>query len=99
MDDINNRILEELVAIRKLLTIFSQDKLAGFNEHIKEKYLKTEQRQKMYDLFDGTKSLKDISSEVGTSSEAVRQFAVQMEKDGLVECITVNKVKCYKRLF
>ena len=64
--DINERILEELVAIRKMLTILSQDKLSDFNEQLRTKYLTTEQRQKMYDLFDGTKTLKEISVEVGT---------------------------------
>lgn len=44
--DINERILEELVAIRKMLTILSQDKLSDFNEQLRTKYLTTEQRQK-----------------------------------------------------
>ena len=48
---INEQILEELIMIRKLLTILSQDKLADFNEQIKNRYLTTEQRKKMYDLF------------------------------------------------
>lgn len=97
--DINERILEELVAIRKMLTILSQDKLSDFNEQIKTKYLTTDQRQKMYDLFDGTKTLKEISAEVGTSSEAVRLFAVSLEKAGLLEYVVSAKSKCPKRLF
>lgn len=96
--DINERMLEELIAIKKMLTILSQDKLADFNDHIKNKYLTTEQRQKMYDLFDGTRSLKEISDEVGTSSEAVRLFAVSLEKAGLLEYVTNSKAKCPKRL-
>ena len=97
--DINDRILEELVAIRKMLTILSQDKLSDFNEQIKVKYLTTEQRQKMYDLFDGTKTLKEIGEEIGTSSEAVRLFAVSLEKVGLIEYVIANKSKCPKRIF
>lgn len=97
--DINERILEELVAIRKMLTILSQDKLSDFNEQIRTKYLTTDQRQKMYDLFDGTKTLKEISAEVGTSSEAVRLFAVSLEKAGLLEYVVSAKSKCPKRLF
>lgn len=97
--DINERILEELVAIRKMLTILSQDKLSDFNEQLRTKYLTTEQRQKMYDLFDGTKTLKEISVEVGTSSEAVRLFAVCLEKAGLLEYVVNAKSKCPKRLF
>ena len=96
---INERILEELIMIRKLLTILSQDKLADFNEQIKNRYLTTEQRKKMYDLFDGTKSLKEIGEEVNTSSEAVRLFAVSLEKAGLIEYVSNTKAKCPKRLF
>jgi len=97
--DINEQILDELVAIRKMLTILSQDKLSDFNEQVKAKYLTTEQRQKMYDYFDGTKTLKEIGEEVCTSSEAVRQFAVSLEKAGLLEYIVIGKSKCPKRLF
>lgn len=96
---INEQILEELIMIRKLLTILSQDKLADFNEQIKNRYLTTEQRKKMYDLFDGTKSLKEIGEEVNTSSEAVRLFAVSLEKAGLIENVSNTKAKCPKRLF
>lgn len=97
--DFNERILEELVTIRKMLTILSQDKLFDFNEQIKTKYLTTEQRQKMYDFFDGTKTLKEIGEDVGTSSEAVRLFAVSLEKAGLLEYTVIGKSKCPKRLF
>ena len=96
---INEQILEELIMIRKLLTILSQDKLADFNEQIKNRYLTTEQRKKMYDLFDGTKSLKEIGEELNTSSEAVRLFAVSLEKAGLIEYVSNTKAKCPKRLF
>ena len=97
--DTNERILEELITIRKLLTIFAQDKLDEFQASIKSKYLTTSQRQQMYDLFDGTTSLKDIGVAVGTSSEAVRQFAVALEKAGLVEYVLNGKTKFPKRVF
>lgn len=97
--DTNEKILQELIAIRKMLTILSQDKLADFNEQIRSRYLTTEQRQKMYDQFDGTKSLKEIGDEVGTSSEAVRLFAVSLEKAGLIEYVVSAKSKFPKRLF
>ena len=45
--DVNEQILEELKAIRRLLTIFSQDKLDEFNEKIKAKYLTTPKREQM----------------------------------------------------
>ena len=98
---INEQILEELIMIRKLLTILSQDKLADFNEQIKNRYLTTEQRKKMYDLFhkEITLVLKEIGEEVNTSSEAVRLFAVSLEKAGLIEYVSNTKAKCPKRLF
>ena len=98
--DYNQQIIEELKAIRRLLTIFSQDKLEEFNENIKTKYLTTPQRQQMYELFDGTKSLKEISTVVNVSSEAVRQFAVSLEQAGLIEYVIVSgKQKNPKRIF
>ena len=45
---INEQILEELIMIRKLLTILSQDKLADFNEQIKNRYLTTERKCMIY---------------------------------------------------
>lgn len=98
--DINEQILEELKAIRKLLTIFSQDKLASFQEKIKATYLTTPQRQQMYELFDGTLSQKEIATKVGVSSEGVRQFVVVLEQAGLVEQVAINgKQKNPKRIF
>lgn len=97
--ELNEKILDELVKIRKMLTVLSQDKLTDFNEQVKTKFLTTEQREKMYDLFDGTRSMKEIGDEVKTSSEAVRQFAVSLEKAGLIEYTSGTKSKCPKRLF
>lgn len=98
--DINEQILEELKAIRKLLTIFSQDKLVEFQEIIRTKYLTTTQREQMYDLFDGTLSQKEIASKVGVSSEAVRQFVVTLEQAGIIEQVAVNgRQKNPKRIF
>lgn len=98
--DFNQQILEELKAIRRLLTIFAQDKLDEFNASIKTKYLTTPQRQQMYELFDGTKSLKEISTTVKVSSEGVRQFTVSLEQAGLIEYVVINgKQKNPKRVF
>ena len=98
--DTQEKILFELSEIRKLLTIFAQDKLDAFNLGIKEKYLTSVPRQKMYDLFNGEKSLKEIADELGVSSEAVRQFAVTLEKAGLLSYTSNNSgTKLPKRLF
>ena len=98
--DIKEQILEELKAIRKLLTVFSQDKLAEFQETIRVKYLTTPQRQQMYELFDGTISQKEIANKIGVSSEGVRQLVILLEQAGIGEQVAVNgKQKNPKRVF
>lgn len=98
--EINEQILVELKAIRKLLTVFSQDKLAAFQENIRTTYLTTPQRQQMYELFDGNNSQKEIANQVGVSSEGVRQLVVALEQAGLVEQVAINgRQKNPKRIF
>jgi predicted transcriptional regulator len=101
MDDyIAKQILDELTQVRKLLTILSQDKLQSFNENIERTYLTTDQRRQMYDMFDGENPYKVIADTVKVSSEAVRKFAVQLEKVGLIEFVELNgKAKNPKRVF
>ncbi|MBO4941438.1 MAG: hypothetical protein J6D15_04465 [Clostridia bacterium] len=96
----DEKIFQELVEIRKLLTIFAQDKLDEFHANIKAKYLTTPERQQMYELFDGEKSLKEISDIVKISLEGVRKFCIILEQAGLIDMIEINKKqKNPKRLF
>lgn len=100
MDEVYaKKILEELTSIRKLLAVLSQDKLEGFTEQINKKYLTTDQRRQMYELFDGENSYKAIAETVNLSSEGVRKFAVQLEQAGLVELVSNGKTKNPKRVF
>ena len=94
-----DQILAELRSIKKLLTILSQDKIDAFNKTIATKYFSTPERKKMYELFDGTKSYKEIGALVKVSPEAVRQFAVSLEEAGLVEIISNSKTRYPKRNF
>lgn len=96
----DEKIFQELVEIRKLLTIFAQDKLDEFHANIKAKYLTTPEREQMYELFDGEKSLKEISDIVKISLEGVRKFCIILEQAGLIDMIEINKKqKNPKRLF
>lgn len=96
----DEKIFQELVEIRKLLTIFAQDKLDEFHANIKAKYLTTPERQQMYELFDGEKSMKEISDIVKISLEGVRKFCIILEQAGLIDMIEINKKqKNPKRLF
>lgn len=100
MDDFYaQQILSELTQIRRMLTILSQDKLETFNENISKKYLTTDQRRQMYEMFDGENSYKVIADAVKFSSEGVRKFAVQLEQAGLVELVPAGKTKNPKRVF
>ena len=100
MDDFYaQQILSELTQIRRMLTILSQDKLETFNENIRKKYLTTDQRRQMYEMFDGANSYKVIADSVKFSSEGVRKFAVQLEQAGLVELVPAGKTKNPKRVF
>lgn len=101
MDDVSaKQIIDELTQIRKLLTILSQDKLQSFNESIEKKYLTTDQRRQMYEMFDGENSYKTIADAVNLSTEGVRKFAIQLQRNGLVEFVAVNgKSKNPKRIF
>ena len=97
--ELNEKVFEELVMIRKLLTVLASDKLSEFNKYIQDKFLTTEQRREMYDLFDGTKGNREIGDIVGVSSEGVRLFAIALEKEGLIEYEMIGNSKCPKRIF
>ena len=95
----NERTLNELIEIKKLLFILSNEKRIEFSKTIEKQFLTTIDRKKMYDLFDGTKSLKEISEEVGSTSEAVRLFAASLEKAGYLEYIATSKSKNPKKIY
>ena len=100
MDDfVAQQILNELTQIRKMLTILSQDKLESFNDSINKRFLTTEQRRQMYELFDGENSYKAIADVVNISSEGVRKFAFQLEQSVFLELVPVGKTKNPKRIF
>jgi len=97
--DINEQILEELKQIKKLLIVISQEKLVEFKKQIEKEFLTTKQRKEMYDLFDGTKSLKEISEIIKVSFEAVRLFASSLESAGYLEYVINSKSKCPKKIY
>lgn len=98
-NEITLKLLEELIQIKKYLAVIAQDKIAEFNDKISKMYLTTEARKKMYDLFDGVHTYKDISEIAGVSAEAVRQFAVSLEKAGIIGYVLDGKNRQPKRIF
>ena len=54
----------------------------------------------MYELFDGTKSLKEIAEIVKVTPQAVGQFSIMLEQAGLIEQVAINgRQKNPKRVF
>lgn len=54
----------------------------------------------MYELFDGTKSLKEIAEIVKVTPQAVGQFSIMLEQAGLIEQVVINgRQKNPKRVF
>lgn len=99
-ESIDRQILDELIRVRKLLTIATQDKLESFNANIERTYLTTEERRLMYDMFDGENSYKTIAEAAKVSPHTVGQFAIQLSRVGLVEFVEINqKSKNPKRAF
>lgn len=93
-------LLNEVKEIKRFISIIAQDKIIEFRKTIENNYLTTEQRKKMYEKFDGTKSYKDIADELKISSEAVRIFAATLDNDGIIEHVNgPGKVKFPKRKF
>ena len=100
MENVYERqILSELIQIRRLLTVLSQDKLDSFTESINKKFLTTSERRQMYEMFDGENSYKAIAVAVNLSAEGVRKFSMQLEQAGLVELVAAGKTKNPKRVF
>lgn len=83
-----------------MLRIISTEKTDEITKNIHDNYLTTPQREHMYRLFTGDNSLKFISEQVGTSTEAVRQFAVLLDQAGIINYVQLDsRSKAPKRKY
>lgn len=78
------QILDELKEIRQLLQIQNVAHISRVKEIIDREYLTTENRRKIYNLFDGKHSMKDIAKKLKISEEGVRRFLEELENIGAV---------------
>lgn len=78
------RLLRSIDTSLKILVVKEK---AAIIEYISTQYLTTDNRKKMYPLFDGEHSFDEIGEAVKTSRETVRQFAEALEQEGLVEYV------------
>lgn len=94
----DEKILQELSEIKRMLALLTYEKKGAVKEQIENEFLTSEERKIMYSMFDGKNSLKGIAKEAGTSSEAVRLFALSLEKAGLLEYVEINAKTRYPKL-
>ena len=78
---------DKLESIRKLLLI---QNIACRREVIKvlnEEFLTTNKRKEMYKLFNGNRSIGNISKMLGVTNEGVRLLVDDLEKVGAIEIV------------
>lgn len=83
-EQILEEIRDELKEIRQLLQIQNVVHISRVKEIIEHDHLTTDNRRKMYDLFDGKHNMKDIAKKVSVSEEAVRLFLEELAKVGAI---------------
>jgi hypothetical protein len=76
-----DRIIEELQAVKFLLTLSNNEKI---DEYI-NKVITTTVRKKMWTLIDGSRMPTDISKDAGVTSMAVSYFLSSVVNAGLIK--------------
>jgi len=75
------KLLRELVDEMRILT--ASVKAEAFNK-FKREFLSSELRNKMYEAFDGERTLQQISSDIGCKLNTLQVFGQQLVDDDLV---------------
>lgn len=91
-------VLDELKRISGYLALLAGDKVAERRVELKKKYLTTDARNKMWELMDGSRNIADIAKEAGISSEGVRIFVNDLEKNQFVEVREEGRNRYPRRL-
>ncbi|HUU08097.1 MAG TPA: hypothetical protein VMW61_01085 [Dehalococcoidales bacterium] len=91
-------VLGELKRISGYLGLLAEDKINERRLELERKYLTTPARKKMWKLMDDSRNNADIAKEAGVSSEAVRLFVNDLEKDYFVEVREEGRSRYPRRL-
>ena len=76
----NNIRTEELLeAILQEVSLLTVSTKANAIQRFNKEFLTSDMRRKAYELFDGTKTLKEISEEIGEKQNSVQIFAQQYQ--------------------
>lgn len=82
------KIEELLEALLKEVSLLTVSTKADALQRFKKDFLTSEMRKKAYELFDGTKTLKEISEQIGEKQHSVQVFAQLLVNKDL---LTVSK--------
>lgn len=87
-------LLEALLQEVNLLTVRTK---ADAIKRFKQDFLTSDLRKQVYPLFDGTKTLKDISEQTGLKQNSIQIFAQQLVEKDLLEVSKQGNNKLYSK--
>lgn len=87
--------LDEII---RLVRIIAAPRVREFQEYIEAKFLNTKERQKMYELIDGKRTMGAIATDVNVTHEAVRLFVKDLEAEKLIQIEKVGASNIPRKL-
>lgn len=87
-------LLEALLQEVNLLTVSTK---ADALKRFKKDFLTSDLRKQAYPLFDGTKTLKEISDQIGQKQHSVQVFAQQLVENDLLDVTKQGNNKLYAK--
>ena len=93
----NKKTEELLEAILQELTLLTVSTKATALQRFNKEFLISEMRRKAYELFDGTKTLKEISEHIGEKQNSVQIFAQQLVAKDLLAVTKQGNNKMYSK--
>ena len=87
-------LLEALLQEVNLLTVSTK---ADALKRFKKDFLTSDLRKQAYPLFDGTKTLKEISDQIGQKQHSVQVFAQQLVENDLLDVAKQGNNKLYTK--
>ena len=91
------RTEELLEAILQELTLITASTKANALQRFNKEFLINDMRRKAYELFDGTKTLKEISEQIGEKKNSVQIFAQQLIAKDLLVVTKQGNNKMYSK--
>ena len=91
------RTEELLEAILQELTLITVSTKANALQRFNKDFLNSDMRRKAYELFDGTKTLKEISEQIGEKQNSVQIFAQQLVAKDLLMVTKQGNNKMYSK--